>query len=468
MTTATPEIYISYAWRDREADPQPDDRESIVEQFCQACEKRGYRVQRDKTSVSYRDSIDQFMRAIGAGKYVLAVVSDKYLRSEYCMFEALRMMAHERFEERVFPVVLPDADIFSAEKALEYSVFWQKKASAFSKLLDEAGRHSAVAEFLLKERTYKDIHENIAGFITRIAQLNVLSADVYLENGFNHIFEALEKQRAKDNPLPQARAAPHHGALPVFPKLNIRELHFEHCLRPAQTKTVVLRLPESMNIVAEIGQGRHRFVEDLLDCGLREKGIRVVQVKLAVNNYANFLYEVARQAEVEYAPGQCDVFELLRRSAQQHRKPVLFILDNMDRLFLSPPPTDLDPAFTMDFLDKLNALKNCDFATLIISTYESVNHREFLGRSSPLWLEKIELNSLSADDLEKETARRLPDLPRELHAFIAGQLEFDPNQTHELLSQLLHRLDGRTRLTRDFIGQEIASLRKNLLKNGRK
>ncbi|MEQ1747241.1 MAG: toll/interleukin-1 receptor domain-containing protein [Saprospiraceae bacterium] len=67
---------------------------------------KGYRVLCDKTTVTYRDNIEQFMRAIGAGKYVLAVVSNKYLRSAYCMFEAMRMLAYERFEERVFPVVL--------------------------------------------------------------------------------------------------------------------------------------------------------------------------------------------------------------------------------------------------------------------------------------------------------------------------------------------------------------------------
>ena len=307
-----------------------------------------------------------------------------------------------------------------------------------------------------------------------IEKKNAFSRDLLLAVDPNQKFSLtsqisdLEQQiadkRARISEMEQALP----DTLPVFPKLNIRELRFGHCLRPAQTKWIISKLPDSMNITAEVGQGRHRLVEDMNDCGLRDAGIRVIQVKLALNSYANFLQEVARQAGVDYSPGQADVFQLLRSSAQQHGKPVLFILENLDKLFQSPPPADLDGAFTLDFLVKLNALKTCDFATLVVSTYESVNHRQFLGQSSPLWLENIELNSLSADDLEKETARRLPDLHQELRAFIAGQLEFEPNQTHELLSQLLHRLDGRTRLTRDFIGQEIASLRKNLLKNGRK
>ncbi len=466
MNRPIPEIYVSYAWRDREAEPQPEDRESIVEQFCRACSDRGYSVQRDKSSVSYRDSIEQFMQAIGAGKYVLAVVSDKYLRSEYCMFEAVQMMKHDRFEERVFPVVLPDADIFTAEKALDYSVFWKEKTSAFSELLDKAGRDSALAEFLLKERTYKDIHENIAAFITRIARLNVLSADVHLKNGFAHIFDVLEKQRAKDQPAAAAPAAP-ANPLPVFPKPDLAALRFDHCLRPSQTKWIISRLPDSLNLVAEMGQGRHRIMEDIADSGIAAQGIRVLRVKLALTSLAHLLTDVARQAGLEYAPDGEGIFGLLRRSALQHGQPILFILENLDKILQVPPPEDMDKAYTMDFLHQLNALKNGTFASLIVSTYEPVNHRKFLGESSPLWLEKIELNPLSAEDIAAETARHLPELPEDLQQFIAEQLEFEPNQTHEILSQLLQKLAGRAKPGRDYIGQEIKSLRKTLLNHGR-
>lgn len=72
-----PEIYISYAWRDHGKDSTPDDRESIVDAFCKACEERGYTVKRDKSHITYRDSIKEFMQEIGAGKCVLVVVSDK-------------------------------------------------------------------------------------------------------------------------------------------------------------------------------------------------------------------------------------------------------------------------------------------------------------------------------------------------------------------------------------------------------
>lgn len=179
-----------------------------------------------------------------------------------------------------------------------------------------------------------------------------------------------------------------------------------------------------------------------------------MRVKLAVTSLAHLLKEVARLAGLENASNGDSLFELLRRSALQHGRSILFILENLDKILQSPPPEDMDKAYSMDFLHQLNALKNCEFASLIVSTYEPVNHRKFLGESSPLWLEKIELNDLSAEDIAAEAARRLPELPEDLRHFIAEQLEFEPNQTHEILSQLLQKLAGRTRLTATSSGRK--------------
>jgi len=256
--------------------------------------------------------------------------------------------------------------------------------------------------------------------------------------------------------------------LPVFSKLNISSLQFDHCLRPSQTKWIISKLPDSLNLVAEMGQGRHRIMEDIETSGIATQGIKVVRVKLTVTSLEYFLQDVARQAGVDHWPGENDLFELLRMSATRHRRPILFIIEDLDKILQSPPAEDMDKAFSMVFLHQLNALKNSEFVSLIVSSYEPVNHRRFLGESSPLWLEKIELNSLSADDIASEVARCLPELPQDLRHFIAEQLEFEPNQTHEILSQLLQKLADKAKPSRDYIGQEIASLRKNLLKNGRK
>lgn len=464
---AQAEIYISYAWRDREQMPAPDDREHLVNEFCETARAQHYTVHRDKDALTYRDSIEAFMRDIGAGRYVLAVVSDKYLRSEYCMFEAVRMLAHERFEERVFPVVLPDAEVFDDLKALIYKQWWRERAEAFGKKLDEAGRDSGSAEWLLKERIYKEIHEHVGEFITRIVKRNVLSPEQHLAQGFAQIFAALEKQVAADalSAAQSAGATGSHplsslaGPEPVFHKLDLSGYRFEHALRPAQTKSVVAKLPASLNLIGERGQGRHRFMEDLEACGIADS-VGIVRIKLGtyLNNYDAFLQEIARQGKAQ--PTASDLVALLRQCAVQQNRPILFILENPDELYADKP--GMDTRFDMGFLQKLNSLKNADFATLLLSSYSSVKELTFRGQSSPLWLEVVSLNPLSADNIQSEIKRRLPDLPASLSGFITEQLEFDPYQTHELLKNLLDSLEGRSNPSRDFVGQELRRLRERL------
>lgn len=465
-----PEIYISYAWRDRETDPAPDDRETIVDKFCEAAEAKGFSIRRDKTAVGYRDSIESFMRQIGAGKYVLAVISPKYLQSEPCMFEAMRMLAHERFEERVFPIVMPDTPVFDAEKALDIRNFWREKSGRFAEKLKADGLDTSDAEFLLKLRIYKEIHENIGNFITSIARLNVLSPTVHLENGFADIFAALEKQIERDgksegmtssHTLTTAPLPPE----PVFQKLPLKNYSFEHVLRPAQLKFMVSRLPESLQIIGQPGQGRHRFVEDLAASGIIAD-VLLVRVKLTdfIKSYRAFLDVVAVEAGV--TAGNDDLVEILRNGARSRQKPVLFVLENVDDMFSGK--SEMDPKFDYQFFIKLNTLKTAGFAALWLSVYESVSHRMFGTQSSPLTLPAVELSQLSFEQIGAEIKRRMPELPEASRQYIQEQLETEPNHTNDLLESILSDLQSQPDVSRDVLKRLLLENRKKFVNHGRK
>ena len=455
---APPEVYISYAWRDREQAPTPDDRESIVDELCVLLTEKNCAVRRDKTQTTYKQSIGDFMRQIGAANQVVAVVSDKYLRSKYCMYEAIEMLNHRDLEARLFPLVLEDAKIYNAKSALVYVAFWEKEVTDMETAL--AGVKSETAKFRYQEelRDLKEIAEKIQDLMTWIADKNTLSAQTHLESRFQHLLDLLLP------PASEAVTVSHrltNSAEPVFPKLKILDYAFGQALRPAQTKSVVAKLPSSLNLIGERGQGRHRFMEDLETCGLANT-VLVLRIKLNafLANYDAFLREIARQGNIPAT--SADLVDLLRQCAVQQQQPVLFILENPDELYADRP--GMDQRFDIGFLQKLNALKNASFITLLLSSYTSVKELTFRGQSSPLWLEVVALNSLSHEEITQEITRRLPDLPDHLRGFIAEQLEFEPNHTHDLLKTLLDTLDGRGNPSRDFIGQELKALR---LKYGR-
>jgi hypothetical protein len=79
------QIYFSYAWGDE--NEQGESREKIVNELYQSLKRDHYKVIRDKNDIEYKGFISEFMRRIGEGKCVVVVISKKYLKSPYCMFE---------------------------------------------------------------------------------------------------------------------------------------------------------------------------------------------------------------------------------------------------------------------------------------------------------------------------------------------------------------------------------------------
>jgi hypothetical protein len=180
------EIYVSYAWK--------GESESMVEAICRSLADRGHAVVRDKTEMSYKDSIRAFMDRIGGGKNIIAVVSDRYMKSEYCMYEAYRMSQSPVFRRRVFPVVLPDADIFSFQGQAAYLKHWQaaykQLESAYSAVAQESPTMAAPLAARLRdiEVTTRFIND----FMAAVADMNVLTAGMHLESGFEALIAALE------------------------------------------------------------------------------------------------------------------------------------------------------------------------------------------------------------------------------------------------------------------------------------
>ena len=82
---------------------------------------------RDKRDLGFKGSIKGFMETIGKGKAVILVISEKYLKSENCMFELMQVAKHGDFAKRIFPVVLRDANIFKAKDRVIYLQYWQQQ-----------------------------------------------------------------------------------------------------------------------------------------------------------------------------------------------------------------------------------------------------------------------------------------------------------------------------------------------------
>lgn len=185
METFENAVFISYAWG--------DEREQIVNAIDKSLQARGMKIVRDKRDLEYKGSIKEFMERIGRGDCIIVVVSDKYLKSPNCMFELVEIADNKLFENRIFPVVLADADIYRPIKQLQYIKFWEdqiRELKEFLKTVDPTNLQGIYEQLNLYDR----IRDNISRLTNILSDMNSLMPDMHRESDFDSLYTAIEKR----------------------------------------------------------------------------------------------------------------------------------------------------------------------------------------------------------------------------------------------------------------------------------
>ena len=183
-------VFISYAWG--------GEREVIVDQIDQALQSRGVKIIRDKRELGYKGSINAFMESIGRGDCVILVISDKYLRSPNCMYELVEIAENKHFQDRVFPIVLHDADIYNPVRRTQYIKYWEEKRTELAdaiRTLDPANLQGIREEMDLYDR----IRDKISGLTSILKDMNSLTPEIHTESDFVELYNAIE-QRLEEAP----------------------------------------------------------------------------------------------------------------------------------------------------------------------------------------------------------------------------------------------------------------------------
>lgn len=182
------QVYLSYAWG--------GEREEFVNKLDNAFKEKGITIIRDKRNLGYHGRIREFMEQIGRGKAVIAVVSKKYLESPNCMFELTEIAKNTDFADRVFPVILPDAEIYDPIKRLGYVKYWETKIAEFDSAMKEVSAMN-LDGFREEIDTYGAIRANLPRLTYILKDMNTLSPDMHEESGFQELFAAVEKKLAE-------------------------------------------------------------------------------------------------------------------------------------------------------------------------------------------------------------------------------------------------------------------------------
>ena len=131
------------------------------------------------------------MEQIGRGNAVVVIISDKYLKSENCMFELIQIFHNDEFTDRIFPIVLGDAKIHKPRERLKYVQHWEAEIKAFESELKTVSPAN-----LDGFREDIDLHHEIRTFLPRLTNIlkdmNTLTPDIHTESDFAELISVIE------------------------------------------------------------------------------------------------------------------------------------------------------------------------------------------------------------------------------------------------------------------------------------
>lgn len=178
-------VYISYE--------RGGESEEIVDQIEQALKTRGIKSVRDKRDLGYRGSIREFMERLGRAICVIVVISDGYLRSADCMFELMEIAEAKQFRDRVFPIVLSDANIYDPVKRIEYIRYWEGKRAELAEAMrtvDPANLQGIRDDMDLYDR----IRVQISGLTSILRDMNTLTPEMHKQGDYRILVDAIARK----------------------------------------------------------------------------------------------------------------------------------------------------------------------------------------------------------------------------------------------------------------------------------
>jgi hypothetical protein len=178
-------VFISYAWE--------GESEEIVNRIDQSLQKRGLTIIRDKRDLGYKGSIKKFMERIGQGNCIIVVVNDKYLRSSNCMFELVEIAQDEKFFDRIFPIVLSDANIYDPVKRLDYVKYWEAKKAELASAMQsvDPANLQGVREDIDNYNRFRDKISSLTSFLK---DMNTLKPEMHQDSDFEILYQAIDKR----------------------------------------------------------------------------------------------------------------------------------------------------------------------------------------------------------------------------------------------------------------------------------
>ena len=195
MTPSLTEIFFSYAWGDEQETGQS--REKIVNELFESLKADDYNVVRDKNDLGYRGYISDFMQRIGEGQNIVVAISEKYVRSPYCMFELYEIARNcrgnkEEFSRRVLPIVVERIDFDDIDILEQHLSYWEEKYNKYEAIAQKRARQLSI-DWQKEFDRIKTINQDFSKLIVWIKDMNTSTPDLLSADNFAAVKKTIQE-----------------------------------------------------------------------------------------------------------------------------------------------------------------------------------------------------------------------------------------------------------------------------------
>src|SRR5271157_2350152 len=149
---------VSYAWN--------DESKAVVDRLCEEADQRRIKILRDTTGLGMGERITRFMKRLGSGDRVFVILSDKYLKSPYCMYELLEVWRNckaedEVFRKRIRVYRLPDAKMMGPLERARCAKYWKEQFRELDAFVRDEGADLLGTEDFKRYKLMQDFAHHV-------------------------------------------------------------------------------------------------------------------------------------------------------------------------------------------------------------------------------------------------------------------------------------------------------------------
>ncbi len=173
------QVFLSYSWANEHAADE-------IEKLCQ---RVGIRLIRDKYDLKFGQSIPEFAERINDCDFVICLISDAYIKSDRCMYEAKVLMGDQHYKAKTCCITVPPIRT-KAEDRIEYIKHWDTKISNLKKKI-KGLRKNLVKSTISEINTFKQIEKIIDNFLFYIDNDKYTTIDAIYQNGLSEFLSTV-------------------------------------------------------------------------------------------------------------------------------------------------------------------------------------------------------------------------------------------------------------------------------------